>query len=136
MRRWELWQAENEDSFFPSSSEKSRVMARVQGAVKVWETDASSTNEAMRARNRYLGFEPYRPMLRDDGTPDPADEDDDLLREEEGDLFDAPWPGMCSVAGVVIQVPGNPDPDEVVRTGELEFVCPACGQTHIWTFRR
>ena len=39
MRRWELWQAENEDSFFlPSSSEKSRVMARVQGAVKVWET--------------------------------------------------------------------------------------------------
>ena len=57
-------------------------------------------------------------------------------REEEGDLFDAPWPGMCSVAGVVIQVPGNPDPDEVVRTGELEFVCPACGQTHIWTFRR
>jgi|SRR5665213_58704 len=110
MRRWELWRAENEDSFFPSSSEKSRVQARVQGAVKVWETEASSGNEAMRALNRYLGFEPYKPMLQDDGTPYPEDEDDELLREQEGDLFDAPWPGVCSVAGVIIQVPGDSRP--------------------------
>jgi hypothetical protein len=136
MRRWELWQSENQHDYFPSTSEKSRVMARVEGAVKVWETEASSTNEAMRARNRHLGFDPYKPMLRDDGTPYPEDDDDEILKEQEGDLFDAPWPGVCSVQGVMIQVPGNPDPDEVVRTGKLESSCPACGESHTWLFSR
>jgi len=102
-------------------------MARVDGEVKVWETEAPSTNGAMRALNQYLEFGTYKPMLRDDGTPYPEDEDDELLREQEGESFDAPWPGWCSVVGAAMQVPGHPDPDEVVRTHRLEFVCPACG---------
>ena len=134
MRRWELWQGDQWHSFFPSSSEKNRVMARAEGAVKVWETQASSSNEAKRALNEYLGFGPYVPTLREDGTPYPEDEDDELLREQEGETFDAPWPGWCSVVETVIHVPGHPDPDEVVRTGTLEFVCPACGQIHAWRF--
>ena len=75
----------------------------------MWETVASSTNEAMRARNEYLGFEPYQPMLREDGTPYPEDEDDELLRLADPDTFDKPWPGVCMVAGKTIQVPGFPD---------------------------
>lgn len=139
VRRWELWRSIDDEGvttteFFPATSEKSRVMARAEGAVKVWETVASSTNEAMRLRNEHLGFAPYQPMLRDDGTPYPEDEDDELLRLADPDTFDKPWPGVCVVAGKVIQVPGSPDPDEVLRTGRLEFVCPACGQNHVWRF--
>ncbi len=107
-------------------------MARVQGLVKIWETDASSFNEAMRALNDHLGFGPYQPSLQEDGTPYPEDEDDDLRGPD--DTAYAPWPGWCPVAGRVINVPGQPDPDEVVRKGILEFVCPACGQSHTWRF--
>jgi hypothetical protein len=101
--------------------------------VKTWETEASSFNEAMQALYDHSEFGPYQPQLRDDGTPYPEDENDDL-RGEHDSLF-APWPGWCPVAGVTVNVPGEPDPDAVVRTGLLEFVCPACGQTHIWRFR-
>jgi hypothetical protein len=134
MRRWELWSGDDSNTFFPATSEKTRVMARVEGEVKVWETEASSSNDAMQKRNDYLGYGPYVPMLQDDGTPYPEDEDDDVRKEQEGEFFDAPWPGFCPVVGRPFQVPGQPDPDEVVRTGRLEFQCPACGQTHIWRF--
>jgi hypothetical protein len=134
MRRWELWRGEGFDVFCPATSEKARAMARADGAVKVWETEASRWNEAMRARNEYQGWEPYQPILRADGTPYPEDESDDLRKEQEGEFVDAPWPGFCSVAGRAFQVLGMPDPDEVVQTGRLEFQCPACGQTHIWRF--
>ena len=131
MRRWELWRGDGFNDFFPATSEKSRVMARRAGAVKVWETEASSSNETLQKRNDHLGYGSYVPMLQDDGTPYPEDEDDDLLREQQGESFDAPWPGWCPVVGVTVHVPGHPDPDEVVRTHRLEFVCPACGQTHV-----
>ena len=131
-RRWELWEDEGETAFFPSSSEKNRVMARVSGLVKTWETEASSLNEAMQKLYDHLDFGQYQPQLRQDGTPYPEDEDDDF-RGEDDSLF-AAWPGWCSVAGVAVNVPGEPNPDSVVRTGLLEFVCPACGQTHVWRF--
>ena len=132
MHRWELWQGEGEYSFFPATNEKNRVMARVLGHVKTWEIDASSFNGAMQALNEHLGFGPYQPAFRDDGTPFPEDEDDDLRGED--DMAYATWPGSCSVTGTIINVPGRPDPDEVVRRGALEFVCPACGQSHTWRF--
>jgi hypothetical protein len=31
VQRWELWEAEGETAFFPATSEKNRVMARVSG---------------------------------------------------------------------------------------------------------
>ena len=132
MRRWELWEKDGETAFFPASSEKNRVMARVDGLVKTWETDASSWNEVMQAMNDHLDFGMYQPQLREDGTPYPEDEDDDA-RGNDDSLF-APWPGWCPVAVVAINAPGEPDPDEVVRTGRLEFQCPTCGQTHVWRF--
>ncbi len=64
MRRWELWVGDHFDALFPASSEKSRVMARVDGAVKIWETVPSTTNEAMAAKYEHLGFGPYQPMLQ------------------------------------------------------------------------
>ena len=138
MRRWELWHNEKENSysFFSASSEKNRVMARVEGAVKVWETVLSSWNEAMQAQYDYLGYGTYTPMLQDDGTPYPEDEDDEIRRAVVGDddTLDAPWPGWCPVERTIINVPGDPDPDEVVRTGRLEFVCPACTKRHVWRF--
>jgi hypothetical protein len=45
-------------------------------------------------RARGFGFGPYTPMLRDDGTPYSEDEDDALLKEQEGELFDT-WTAWC-----------------------------------------
>jgi hypothetical protein len=132
MRRRELWEKHGETAFFPASSKKNRVMTRANGLVKTWETDASSWNEAMQAMYHHLDFGTYQPQLREDGAPYPEDEDDDARGND--DALIAPWPGWCPVAGVAINVPGEPDPDEVVRTGRLEFECPACGQTHVWRF--
>lgn len=40
----------------------------------IWTVEARSTNDAMSRFHAYMGYEAYRPMLRDDGTPYPEDE--------------------------------------------------------------
>jgi len=136
VRRWELWEdADGSGTWFvPASVEKTRVMARAAGAAKVWEVVVTSSDEAMRARNEHLGFGRYQIPLQADGTPSPEFADDEILRDLEGEFFDAAWPGWCSVVNQAVLVPGEPDPDEVVRQGRLEFACPACSETHVWLF--
>ena len=80
MRRWELWESETGQSFFPEDNHQARRMAQEDGEVLVWEVVANSTNEAMRAMYAYRGWGEFRPMLREDGTPYPEDEDDDYRR--------------------------------------------------------
>lgn len=79
MRRWELWKSPDgtETSYFAEDDRHARDEARSSGLVYAWSTMAKSYNDAMRARNRYLGFEEYQPMVRPDGTPYPEDEGDD-----------------------------------------------------------
>ena len=78
MRRWELWQTadETEIRFIPESAVDQIESARRDGLVKIWETTASGSNDAMRQRNQFLGWGEYQPMLDDDGKPYPGDEDD------------------------------------------------------------
>jgi hypothetical protein len=64
-------------SFFPADNEQLRQMATNEGLALVWSTMATSYNDAHRALHVYMGWEPYKPMLRLDGTPYPEDEDDD-----------------------------------------------------------
>ncbi len=52
-------------------------MAMEDGQVFSWQVVANGPNPAMRALYDYLGWGEYRPMLRNDGTPHPEDEDDD-----------------------------------------------------------
>jgi hypothetical protein len=82
MRRWELWEKVEPNgvhatSFFPEDNEQARRMARENGMVFVWEVRAKGINDAMRAEYEYRGLGEYCPMLREDGTPYPEDEDDD-----------------------------------------------------------
>jgi hypothetical protein len=77
MRIWELWEGpDGSHSFFPADDEKARRVGVDPGAAKVWEVEAPSHNAAMRAFHEHMGWEPYKPMLRDDGTPYPEDEGD------------------------------------------------------------
>jgi hypothetical protein len=135
MRKWELWEDEGGSSFFPESNMQARLMAMEDGLVKVWEVEASSTNDAMRAMNERLGWGPYKPMLQDDGTPFPEDEDDEVMRELEGEFFDAPWSAWCSTAGKRVLVPCGLEAEEILRQGGFEWQCSACGQTHRMIFR-
>ncbi|HAM01970.1 MAG TPA: hypothetical protein DCQ30_07040 [Acidimicrobiaceae bacterium] len=77
MRRWELWEGPDlTHSFFASDNQDARRLTEGEGAVKIWETEATSYNDAKRALHEHMGWEPYKPMLREDGTPYPEDEDD------------------------------------------------------------
>lgn len=64
-------------------------------AVLLHTFEASSWNDAHRKRNELMGWGPYRPMLRADGTPYPEDEapfpEDDLgrLRAQRDRLTEA-----------------------------------------------
>ncbi len=84
MRRWLLWEVRNSEgelkshTFFPSENEWAMEEVKREGAVLVWEVEAEGSNAANRAKNEYLGWEEYQPMLRDDGTPYPEDERDDM----------------------------------------------------------
>jgi hypothetical protein len=137
MRKWELWENREEcsSSFFPDSAMKARVMAMADGEVKTWETEARSSNDAMRALHEHRGWDPYQPMLRYDGTPYPEDEDNDLLKKQEGEFFDAPWSAWCPVAQVSVIVPCDLDAADVLRHGGFEWVCSACGQSHNMKFQ-
>ncbi len=81
MGRWELWEAEDENSFFPDWNEQARKMAQEEGLTFTWAVEARGTNPAMRALYKRLGFGEYQPMLRKDGTPYPDDEDEDYVPE-------------------------------------------------------
>jgi hypothetical protein len=76
--RWELWQSEDETetSFFSASNLQARRMAEAEGLHLVWDLVAVGSNAAMTALHEHLGFEPYQPMLRPDGTCYPEDEQD------------------------------------------------------------
>lgn len=65
-----------ETLFLPDPRPDQIEQAQREGLVKIWETTAVGSNDAMRQRNEFLGWEEYRPMLREDGTPYPDDEDD------------------------------------------------------------
>ena len=49
-------------------------MAAKAGFSLHWTVQARGHNPAMRALHEYRGYEPYHPMLREDGTPYPEDE--------------------------------------------------------------
>jgi hypothetical protein len=84
MGRWELWEAEGENSFFPDWNNEARRRAQDEGLVFTWEVEAKGSNPAMRALYGRLGFGECQPMLRDDGTPYPEDEDETYVPETEG----------------------------------------------------
>jgi hypothetical protein len=77
VRRYELWIGPESESFFDEGNELARRFAIEDGATLVCEVEAPSTNAAMRAYHEYRDLEPYKLMLRPDGTPYPEDEDDD-----------------------------------------------------------
>lgn len=78
MRRWEIWQAPDgtETRFIPESRPGQLDEARTDGLVKLWETTAVGSNDAMRQMYDFLGWGDYKSMLREDGSPYPDDEDD------------------------------------------------------------
>jgi hypothetical protein len=76
MRRWELWVGEGGTSFFPDDDDQARSEAARNGYSFGWETTAAGRNSAMRLMYEHLGYGEYQPMLRDDGTRYPEDEDD------------------------------------------------------------
>ncbi len=61
MQRYELWQDGEQLSFFPASHEG---MRRLLGpsAVKLWECEAASWEEAQALKHEHLGWEPYLPL--------------------------------------------------------------------------
>jgi hypothetical protein len=137
VRKWELWEKDDENggssSFFPESNLHARVMAMEDRELKTWEVEARSTNEAMRALHEHSGLGPYKPMLRDDGTPQPEDEDDEFLREVEGEYFDR-WCAWCPHEQTAVLVPCELDAEEILRLGGFDWMCSACGNTHSMSF--
>jgi hypothetical protein len=65
-----------ETRFIPSNRPADAVAAEQDGLLILWSTTAVGSNDAMRQMYRHLGWGDYEPMLRSDGTPYPADEDD------------------------------------------------------------
>jgi hypothetical protein len=85
MRRWELWDKDwdsheggGSSSFFPEENEQARKMALDLGESLVWETTAKGYNDALREMYVFRGWGEYKPVLREDGSPFPGDEDDDF----------------------------------------------------------
>jgi hypothetical protein len=81
MGRWELWEREGSSNFFPDWNDQARRMAKEEGMRFTWEVEAKGANPASRALYEHLGFGEYKPMLRDDGTPYPEDEDENYVPE-------------------------------------------------------
>jgi hypothetical protein len=79
MRRWEYWELPDgtEKTLIPDNRPEAREEVVAEGFVfRGWSTIARGYNDAMRAWHDHLGWGEYKPMLRDDGTPYPEDEDD------------------------------------------------------------
>lgn len=75
---WELWRREDDGAvewtFFPVDFvDRDDLLGDPDWHLE-WSVEAPGWIAACTARNEYLGWEPYRPMLRDDGTPYPEDE--------------------------------------------------------------
>jgi hypothetical protein len=62
----------------PGENEQARKMALDDGESLVWENDCQGHNDALRKMYVFRGWGEYRPMLREDGSPFPEDEDDDF----------------------------------------------------------
>lgn len=78
MYTWELWVGDSGQLFFPEHNEQARRMAVADGMKLTWTTVAKGHNSAMQNWYDHRGSGNYQPMLRDDGTPYPEDEDEDL----------------------------------------------------------
>jgi hypothetical protein len=109
-------------------------MAESAGATLIWEIDAPSSNAAMRALYEHLGYGPYQPMLRPDGTPYPEDEDDEI-RERLEAAYSSALSVVCPTASQPVLLPRNPSVEDIAR-GYFEWDCTACGQSHTMRFRR
>jgi hypothetical protein len=89
--RYELWELPNppEDEgfgdYFPSETEvQLRSFAVEDGCVLTWSAEARGWNDARHALHEYCGWDPYKPTLREDGSPYPEDEDDQFQPAEQG----------------------------------------------------
>lgn len=108
-------------------------MAEAAGGEMIWETDAASYNAAMRSLYEHMGWDPYNPMLRKDGTPYPEAEDDAIRQRMEA-AYSSAWIVTCPTSGGKVQLPRNPDAEDLAR-GYYEWRCP-CGGTHTLRFGR
>jgi hypothetical protein len=79
VKRYELWQGQGGHSFFPDENDEARERALADGYTLTWAVTAHGLNPAHRLLYEHLGWGEYRPMLREDGTPYPQDEDDDYV---------------------------------------------------------
>jgi hypothetical protein len=71
--RFEIWRLPDgtESTVLRFDDAIRRAEARDEGMAVVHEFDAVSWNEALTERNAFLGWEPYEPMRRADGTTYP-----------------------------------------------------------------
>jgi hypothetical protein len=83
VHRYELWQNDDGYSFFPEHNHQARDIAQADGQMLTWEVIAKGLNSANQLLYDHLDFGIYRPMLQDDGTPYPQDEDDDYVAPGE-----------------------------------------------------
>lgn len=82
MKHYELWRQRNEavESWvFCETKNRPPPGAPAWDPDKVpaelvWTVEAASSNDAHRLYHEYMGWDPYQPMLREDGTPYPEDE--------------------------------------------------------------
>ena len=72
---WELWEAEDglSHAFGPADSPQHRQLLDESERL-IWTVEAPSYNDAQRALHDHMGWDPYIPMLQDDGSPYPEDE--------------------------------------------------------------
>jgi len=81
MRRWEFWQLPDgtAKTLVPENRPEYRDEIAAEGFVYAnWSTVAKGYNDAMRAWHEHLEWGEYKPMLQEDGTPYPEDEDDSV----------------------------------------------------------
>jgi hypothetical protein len=127
MQRWELWQhADGTLTYFRSDKEQQRKKAEEAGGALVWETEVPGFTEAMRAWYGVQGFELYEPMLREDGTPYPEDEADELRERMKSDV--STFYLRCPTTDQLIQMN--------MARGNLDWLCPACLQAHALRYRK
>jgi len=79
-RKWELWESKAEGSYTFATSEgicdmfAKKIMP--SDATRIWTIETDSYIEAQRKMHEYLGWEPYKPMLDDNGNVYPDDAGD------------------------------------------------------------
>jgi len=75
-KEWQIWQSDDGVTFSTAEgiAEQLRNGTLAPGARKIASITASSHNDAMRQYHEAMGWEPYKPMLREDGSLFPEDE--------------------------------------------------------------